>query len=219
MSLTEYEKVDESDRAFYENAFYWTSSPKRFRKILAHWELYRRTLDVPGVIIELGVFKGPSLIRLAAYQSLLGDGRALYGFDTFGTFPETQNIDDKEPRRKFVELAGDTSIGVNDLRDILDRQSDNNVILVEGDICETLPSFVDQHRDMSVAMVHLDVDIYEPSLCAVKTLWPLMSPGAIMMLDDYDTFPGQCRAVHEAIDNPKVQTLEYTNAPTFMVKE
>lgn len=59
----------ETSKAFdYENGFYLTSDPKRLQKIVSHYELYKKIVDLPGEVIELGVFKGASLIRFATFR-------------------------------------------------------------------------------------------------------------------------------------------------------
>lgn len=49
----------------YENGFYLTCQPNRLGKFLAHYELFKETLHLPGAIVECGVFKGISLCRFA----------------------------------------------------------------------------------------------------------------------------------------------------------
>ena len=56
----------------YENGFYLTSQPSRIAKLVTHYELYRMIADLPGQVIECGVFRGASLIRLATFRDMLG---------------------------------------------------------------------------------------------------------------------------------------------------
>jgi hypothetical protein len=76
----------------YENGFYWFSSPTRLNKMLAHYELYKSIVGLPGDIFELGVYKAASLIRLATFRNLLENdfSRKIVGFDAFGKFPKDQ---------------------------------------------------------------------------------------------------------------------------------
>ena len=55
----------------YENAFYWFSPKSRIAKHIAHWEIYKKTINIPGEIIEVGVFKGLSLLRWATFREIL----------------------------------------------------------------------------------------------------------------------------------------------------
>ena len=54
----------------YENGFYWFSPYNRIAKQIAHWELYKKILEVPGDIIEVGVFKGASLTRWGTFREI-----------------------------------------------------------------------------------------------------------------------------------------------------
>jgi hypothetical protein len=57
--------------------------------MLAHFEIYKLILGLPGDIFELGVLKGASLIRWATFRTMLENdtSRAIVGFDAFGPFP------------------------------------------------------------------------------------------------------------------------------------
>ncbi len=82
-------KLPDFSRSFeYENDFYLSSDITRIGKILAHYELYKMVLDIPGFIVECGVFKGTSLIRFATFRDLLGNSfsKKIIGFDTFEGF-------------------------------------------------------------------------------------------------------------------------------------
>lgn len=67
--------------------------------ILAHYEIYKKIINLPGDIVELGVFKGGSIIQFATFRELLENenSRKIIGFDIFGEFPQTVRVDsDKE---------------------------------------------------------------------------------------------------------------------------
>ena len=42
----------------HENGFYTYTSPSRIGKLLAHYELYKTIIGIPGTVIEAGVYKG-----------------------------------------------------------------------------------------------------------------------------------------------------------------
>ena len=100
----------------YENGFYATSTEARFGKFIAHYELYKRIVTLPGVIVECGLFKGNSFFRLAHFRDLLESrySRKLIGFDIFGAFPDTDFEDDKKylQKNRDVDKANLTSIVV-----------------------------------------------------------------------------------------------------------
>ena len=78
-------KYDELKCFDYENGFYLTSDVYRIGNLMAHYELYKKIIDIPGDIIELGVFKGGSIIQFATFRELLENenSRKIIGFDVF----------------------------------------------------------------------------------------------------------------------------------------
>jgi hypothetical protein len=208
----------------HENAFYLTCAPGRVGKLLAHYELYQRAQRVAGAFVECGIFKGSSLARFAMFRHLLEseETRALIGFDIFGKFPETECDADKDRRERFIKSAGDESISVEQLQKVLaDKGCAQNVTLVVGDICHTVPAFIAEHPELRIALLHVDVDILEPSQVVMNTLAPLVVPGGVIVLDDYGIFPGATRAVDEFMvgRSERIQKLPYALAPAFVIKE
>ena len=53
----------------FENAYYWFGDNSRILKILAHFELFKKTLNLKGNLLEFGVCKGSSLIRTLTFIS------------------------------------------------------------------------------------------------------------------------------------------------------
>jgi macrocin-O-methyltransferase TylF-like protien len=206
----------------HENAFYLTCAPGRVGKLLAHYELYQRAQRVAGAFVECGIFKGASLARFAMFRHLFEseETRALIGFDVFGKFPETAFDADKDRRARFISAAGDESISVDQLRKVLaDKGCDKNVTLVVGDICQTVPTYVAEHPELRIALLHVDVDILEPTRVVMETLAPLVVPGGVIVLDDYGIFPGATRAVDEFMKGrpERIQKLPYALAPSFVI--
>lgn len=211
------------DEAYaYENAFYLTCSPARIGKLVAHIDLYRQASHVPGAIVECGVFKGASFARLAVARHLFeSEGtRPLVGFDTFGTFPATAFEPDRDPRQRFIASAGAESISVEQLRGVLAHKGCGaHVTLIEGDICETVPAYVAAHPELRIALLHVDVDIFEPTDTVMTRLAPLVVPGGIIVLDDYGIFPGATRAIDAWLAGrpEQLQKLPYALAPSYVV--
>jgi hypothetical protein len=212
------------NRAFdYENGFYLTCEASRVGKFLAHYELYNIARQVPGDIVECGVFKGSSLARFAMFRQLLDpdDSRSIFGFDMFGSFPETAYESDKSLRADFVKAAGLESISRDQLMDVLRRKNcDHRVSLVAGDICQTVPAFAEQHPDLRIALLNLDTDIYEPAVVILEHFWPKLSSGGVLILDDYNVFPGETAAVDSffSAQNIEIQRFSYSQTPSYIIK-
>ena len=213
------------DRPFdHENNFYLTASPARTAKMLAHYELFKKSVSLPGAIVECGVFKGASLMRLAVFRNLLETqaSRKIIGFDIFGKFPDTAYEDDKQKLKSFWEEAGRESISKDGLYDALNRQEiSKNVELVAGDVLETIPAYLKEHPELRISLLNLDTDVYEPAKCIMENLYERVVPGGIIMLDDYAVWAGETNAVDEYLEgkNVKIHKLPFAATPAYIIKE
>lgn len=206
------------------------------KRFLAHTELFKKTLEVPGDIAELGVFRGLGLMTwanlLEAY--CIGDRtKTVYGFDNWKGFGELTPEDGKEvgsvqkftggfsPERYHEELKEAIAI-FDDDRFIPWKP---RIVLIKGDIEETIVGFVKEHPGIRFSLTHFDCDLYKPTKVALETLWPILSIGGIMLFDEYSMpdWPGETRAVDEFFADKKgikIKTLPWTNAPAaYVVKE
>ncbi|MDH5603671.1 MAG: TylF/MycF family methyltransferase [Cyclobacteriaceae bacterium] len=218
MELNNYD----TDKLFeYENGYHTVSKKDRFGKFLAHYELYKRITDLPGHIVECGVFKGNSLFRFASFRDIVETtySRKIIGFDVFGDFPATQFNDDKKYLEKFISAAGSKSITVEELRRVLEYKNIENVELVKGDITATVPQYCKENAHLKIALLHLDVDIYEPAVTILENLFDKVVKGGVIMFDDYGTFPGETKAVDDFFKDYKVQKLPISHIPSYIIKE
>jgi hypothetical protein len=164
----------------YENNFYLSCDNSRIAKLLAHYELYKMVSDLPGAIVECGVFKGTSLTRFATFRDLFSNSHAkkIIGFDIYGKFPETNFQEDKAPRQRFVDSAGEESIDVDQLKGVLQHKGvEKNVELIKGNILETVPSYINNHPELKISLLNLDTDIYEPASVILELLFPRIVRG------------------------------------------
>jgi hypothetical protein len=208
----------------YENNFYLSSDVNRMAKVMAHYDLFKHTIDVPGAIVECGVFKGASLVRFAAFRYLLTNplAKKIIGFDAFGEFPETDFDGDKKWREKFVTDSGEQGIGEEQLLQILKhKKCDENVDLIKGDVVKTIPEYLKKHPELKISFLNIDVDVYEPTKAALEHLYPLVSKGGVILLDDYaNVFPGANKAVDDYFKDKDVtiKRLPYCVTPCYVIK-
>ena len=207
----------------YENGFYLSCDTSRVAKMLAHYELFKLSLDVPGDIVECGVFKGASLSRFAMMRELFPSptAKSIYAFDTFGRFPETEYVPDQPVRSKFISDAGENSISAEQMKIVLEHKGiKSGVNYVEGDITDTVPQFISTNPDIQFSFINLDTDIYEPAKTILEFLYPRLAAGGVMILDDYGVFPGETKAVVEYFAGVPVEIrkLPFSETPSFIVK-
>ena len=206
----------------YENGFYMTSHPSRIPKLLAHYDLYKTITNLPGHVVECGVYKAASLVRFATFRSILESNfsRKIIGFDAFGEFPREGEAADAEFIEKF-ELEGGPGISVGGLEKVLSYKNFSNVEAIKGNITETVPSYVEKHPELKIAILHIDVDVYKTSKVILKTLFDRVVAGGIIILDDYGTVDGETRAVDEYLEglSYSIEKLPISHVPSFIRKE
>ena len=211
----------------YENLFYLTSDKKRILKLLDHYEIYKKILNVKGDIIECGVFKGASLIRFLTFRDLIEkkDKRKVIGFDAFGKFPHPNKDYKNNKADKIFAKRHDDNIGLginmNLLKKYLKKKKITNYKLVKGDVLKTLPNYLKKNKKSKIALLHLDLDVYEPTRFVLNNLYKYISKNGIILLDDYSHIQGATLAVDEFIKIKKLKILRVSknSRPYFIQKK
>lgn len=206
----------------FENGFYLTSHVSRLAKLLAHYELYKSILHLPGHIVECGVYKAASFIRFSTFREILESpySRKVIGFDAFGEFPEQESDDDKKFKEAF-EQAGGYGIPVEELKEVMAHKSFANYELVKGDISDTLPKYISEHPELKIALLHIDVDVYKPSVVILNNLYEKVVAGGLVVFDDYGTEAGETKAIDEFFEgkNILIEKLPISLMPAYIRKK
>ena len=218
-------KLPDFKKAYeYENEFYLSCDITRIGKILAHYELYKMVRNIPGAIVECGVFKGASIVRFAMFRNLMESpySKKIIGFDSFAAFPETNFDADKQLRSNLVKEAGEQSISTEQLTEVLiNKNCEQNIELIAGDITKTVPDYTEKNPQLKISLLNLDTDIYEPSVTILEKLYPRIETGGILILDDYGVFPGETKAVDEYFKDQKIKInkFPFSATPCYLIKE
>jgi hypothetical protein len=210
----------------YENGFYLTSASSRIAKSIAHYELYKKIVGLPGEVIECGVFKGTSLIRFATYREMLESqfSRKIIGFDTFGKFPDNVSLEtDKEFIKSFEADAGN-GMSKDELENILEYKKFQNIFLVKGFIPDSFQEYFNKKPATQIALLHIDVDVYEATKACLDYLYERVVRGGIIVFDDYGQVEGATKAINEFIksfgkNDSLIKKMPYNYIPVYMVKE
>jgi hypothetical protein len=184
-------------------------------RFAALYELFKLTLPVKGSIVECGVFQGASFMTFAQLSAALEPTnmtRRLYGFDSFGGFPSVSPRDRPAQTGASVgDLAADSYAELSELLKIYDADRFLGHIpkarLIRGDVAETIPEFVEANQHLVVSLLFLDLDLYEPTLVALRNFLPRMPKGAVLAFDELDNplWPGETSA---ALDHVGLGRLE-----------
>ncbi len=172
----------------------------------ALWPLYllaKQSLNVPGVFVECGVDRGGSAKLIA--QTI--KGRPLHLFDTFCGMPET------DPEEDFHKAGDFPTPGLERVKSFVGGES---VIFHAGVIPETFKGL-----DFEVAFVHLDLDIYKSTLEGLKFVYPRLSRGGVIVMDDYGrpSCPGARKAIDEFFfDKPEIPLPNFGSGQAVVFK-
>lgn len=207
----------------YENGWHWFSHSSRMMKFLAHYELYRDITGLPGDVLELGVFKGASLVRWAAFRHALEtqDSRKIVGFDAFGKFPTTGL--ELEADLDFVETFGTEAgdgLSETEISAIFRGKGIENVHTVAGNVFDTIPEYLRRRPATRIALLHLDMDVREPTAFALEQLYERVVPGGLIVIDDYGAVAGASDAVDAFLQRTglAIEKLPLYSVPAFIRK-
>ena len=178
------------------------------QRFLVRYELVKMIKDIPGAIIELGVFNGNGLQSLIHAHNILQPTnvyREFYGFDSFEGFPEVHE-NDKNENINWQKGDYHSNNTLDQLNSIIDIHNNyyyikNNIKLIKGDINETVPTFIENNKHVIISLLYLDMDIYEPTKKALKHFLPRMMKGSIVAFDElnFKNFPGETVAALEEL--------------------
>lgn len=218
-------KYDEKISFEYENGFYLTSDVYRLGNIMAHYELYKKIIELPGDVIELGVFKGGSLIQFCTFRELLENenARKIVGFDMFGPFPQ---VDAVESDTKFVSKWNNQFnsefLSKEELYKSFEHKNIKNVQLVEGNIMETVEKYLIENPHTRIALLHIDTDVYEPAKRGLELLFDRVVKNGVVIFDDYAVVEGETLAIEEFLKEKDYTVKKYPFShckPSYIIKK
>jgi hypothetical protein len=159
----------------------------RIRKMLVRYRLFESTLDVPGDVVECGVFKGAGLMYWAKLIEIFaGNSRKrVIGFDVFGAFASVPLERAEQTVAAAHDAIGD-GVGLAHIRSLV-REAGlvDRIELVDGEIERTAPEWVASNFGARISLLNLDLDTYSGTLAALDAFWPLVSHGGVVVLDEY----------------------------------
>ena len=182
---------------------------------------YVNRWQIPGAIVECGVWRGGAIMAAAQTLKQLGvTDRTFYLYDTFCGMPEPSEFDDflrgyVNPQEKFrlLQTGPDSSdwcrASLDEVRQNLatTQYKFNRFKFVEGKVEETIPGTLPDE----IAILRLDTDWYESTKHEMMHLFPRLVSKGVLIVDDYYSWSGSRKAVDEY--------LAAANVPIFCPKE
>ncbi|TLD70901.1 macrocin O-methyltransferase [Phragmitibacter flavus] len=160
--------------------------------------------QIPGDIVECGVWRGGSMMIIAKVLLANNDvSRTLYLFDTFEGMSEPTDddfsVDGRPAAVQLKEEPKGTGVwceaSIEDVRAnmISTGYPEDKILLIKGKVEDTIPNTIPKH----VALLRLDTDWYESTRHELQHLFPLLDSKGILILDDYGHWQGARKAVDE----------------------
>lgn len=138
----------------------------------------------------------------------------------FGKFPDAQNKLDIKFLKKWKKNAGD-GILKHELDILLKKKHFKNFQLIKGEVQKTIPKFL-KKNNLKISLLHLDMDVYEPTRFVLDNLFSKIVKGGIILIDDYQTVYGATKAIKEFLKKNKklkLQKLRFNSVPWFIIKK
>lgn len=194
--------------------------------------LYRKIINVPGIVIEFGTRWGQNAALFSALRGIyepFNRYRKIVAFDTFEGFP---CVSDKDGSSKLME-KGALSVSEN-YYDCLDKimqfhEMENPLShlkkyeLVKGDVTETFPLYLEKNPATIVALAYFDLDLYEPTKICLQGIRNHLVKGSIIGFDELSDpdSPGETLAVMEVLglNNLPLRRLNYTSRTSYFAVE
>jgi O-methyltransferase len=150
--------------------------------------------NVPGDLIETGVWRGGAIIFMRAILKAYNvRDRLIWGADSFQGLPAPDPV-------RYAADAGDRahtwrelSISLSEVRANFEKYGllDEQVRFLPGWFRETLPAAPIEQ----LSLIRLDGDMYESTYVALENLYPKLSRGGFLIVDDYGALPSCRQAV------------------------
>ncbi len=121
---------------------------------------------------------------------------------------------------KFSAEGGDAT-SLSDMYKLINKKGFKNIFLIEGDVRERFPEFLFANQHIRFSFAHLDMDVYEPTLCVLEILYEKIVKGGIIMFDDYNFVSGATKAIDEFLLTHQylsIEKLPICHTPSFIMK-
>ncbi len=151
----------------------WMTDDDRLVNI--YWALSQLLVfEVPGAVVEVGSHSGSTAAFLQMIIDHFDTSRELHVYDSFEGMPEPG------PEDAYL-IKGDRAATVDDLKKTFAHYGVKVPEIHRGWFHETLPAGLPQ----TIAFAYLDGDFYDSITVSLEHVWPRLSPGGLVLVDDY----------------------------------
>jgi hypothetical protein len=209
---------------------------REMTRLLADYDLFRMIQDLPGSVVELGVFLGAGLFTWSKLLETFVPGdrsRKVYGFESGGGYQDFAS-EDGDPRPWIENVVGRKVVPDGYLDRMVKLTNQDNLLpgiercrIISGNILETVPAFAASNQGTRLSMIFFDVNLYKPTLAGFRALYPLLLPGGVVAMNGFGSPPwlGETAAFENYFKEigcrlPHVRKLPYSIRPGgYFIKE
>ncbi len=150
-------------------------------------------MNVRGEVIELGCYKGLTSLEIARALKTAGSNKKLYAYDSFEGLPSKVPKDQSPAGEQFK--AGELPATKQEVVKLFKKAGLHVPVIKKAWFNE----LKDKDLPEAISFAFLDGDFYESIRDSLKLVWPKLSSGAIVVIDDYqnEALPGTQKAVDE----------------------
>jgi hypothetical protein len=194
MNLKEVANPNLSQKLFDSfNDFIMSSDSKVFNKLVARTLLYDKVKDIPGDIVECGVFKGSGYYTFLKLKRVMNPNslKRVVGFDFFDTNELLTNLSGFDKKSMSTLFSARNFEHETDFKSYLEEKIlkdgflHEDFELVKGNISDTSKTYVEEHPGFKISLLYLDLDLEIPTYDTLKNFWNNMSKGGIIVFDEY----------------------------------
>jgi O-methyltransferase len=158
------------------------------------WTLVGELRDVPGAILEVGVWRGGTGALMAARATQIGIDDPVYLCDTWEGVVKTGAVDTYYHDGKHSDASRTIVEG------LVRRLDLDDVVCLEGVFPDDTGVQID---DRIFRLCHIDVDVYRSASDVFDWVWPRLSTQGVVVFDDYG-FPA-CPGVTQFVDEQRMR--------------
>jgi O-methyltransferase len=186
---------------------------------ISNLDLCGKFLKVSGDIVECGVWRGG---MAAAMSELAGSNKRVHLFDSFEGLPPAKEIDGKAAldwQKDTISSTYSDNCNADEsfATAAMKKTGHNNYRLYKGWFQDTLTSY----EGSEISILRLDGDWYESIKECMDKLFPFVTEGGAVILDDYHTWDGCTKAVHDYLSEIKSPSriCQWNNQVAYIVKK
>jgi hypothetical protein len=173
--------------------FIFSPDKKILAKLVAKIEILKMTSNIPGDIVECGVFRGSGIAAWLKLRDIClpGSLKNVIGFDYFDSESLISKLtgNDKIQMEKFFKDRNESHDegAIDYLKDLINSAGfkNNDYELIKGDISETAKEYVSQRPGFRLSVLYIDLDLDKPTYSALSAFWDKLSVGGVVVFDEY----------------------------------